>query len=637
MHLLRTARPHRRAILTCTAMVAVLAACSGDDPTPTPPVVPGTLAVTVAPTTVAVLAGASGASAATITRGGSFAGDVTLTAEGAPTGATVSFGTPTLGAGVTTSTITIATAATTTPGSYPIGIRAAGTGVTLAAATITLNVSPAASTGTLALAVAPTSASITAGTSGSATATVTRGGGFADSVAFTSTGAPSGMTVAFTPPKIAGSATTSAVAITVAGTVPVGTYPIVLSAAGTGVTTATATLSVAVTAPVASNAISVSYCAADAPIWMAYQDGTSGAWTRVTPNAGSNTYQFNATNTKVGIATVDTVGSGYNLSVIYATPAEHNGAGSTLGFGRCGAKTVNGTVANVSASQLAFVTLGYSSAFVSPVTSTNFQLTNVASGPQDLFAARVAAATQRPDKFILRRGIDIAANGTIPVLDFNATEAFAPATATVTLAGLGADTANISTIFSGNRGSAFGFIGTIAQYLAASGAVNYDAIPGAQLNTGELQSLFAQAGGSSASRFSGVYFRAPANQTITFGPALSTPTLTRLAGGAYSRVQAQLPLQSEYNRSFQATYSQTSANRTASITVTSGYSGGGAWDVSVPAFSGNGWTDTWGLLNGTPISWSLSASGGAIFLLDTSVADGTTFRNAQRSSTTPLP
>ncbi|MCC7052841.1 MAG: hypothetical protein IT355_06200 [Gemmatimonadaceae bacterium] len=637
MHPIRAPRSRRRTMLMGSTLLALLTGCGGGDPSPTPPVLPGTLAVAVSPTTLAITAGATGAASATITRGGSFSGAVALTAEGAPTGVTVTFGSPSIAAGATTSTISVATTASVTAGSYPIAVKATGTGVSLAAATLTLNVSAAAATGTLAVAVAPTTASITAGTSGAATVTVTRGGGFADSVAFTSSGAPSGMTVAFTPPKIAGSATTSAVAIAVAGTVSAGTYPIVISAAGTGVTTATTTLGVTVTPAVAGSAISVSYCAADAPIWLAYQDGTSGAWTRVTPNSGTSTYQFTASNSRVGIAAVDTVGSGYNLSIVYASPAEHNGAGATLGFGRCGAKTVNGTIANVSASQLAFVTLGYSTAFVSPATSTSFQLSNVASGPQDLFAARVAGATQRPDKLILRRGLDIASAGTIPVLDFNAAESFAPATATVTLGNLGSDTASISTIFSGNRGSAFGFIGTISQYLTASGAVTYDAIPGARLNTGELQSLFAQAGGSNASRFSGVYFRSPTNQTITFGPALSTPTLTRLAGGAYSRVQAQLPLQSEYARSFQATFSQSSANRTVNITVTNAYSGGAAWDVSVPAFSGSGWTDTWGLLNGTPISWSVSASGGAIFLLDTSVGDGTPFRNAERSSTTPLP
>jgi hypothetical protein len=334
---------------------------------------------------------------------------------------------------------------------------------------------------------------------------------------------------------------------------------------------------------------------------------------------------------------VDTAGTGFDLNVIYATATELNGFGNALGFGQCGTKRLNGSVANVSATQAAFITLGYSTTFVSPAIATTFQLTDVAAGPQDLFAARIAAATQRADKFILRRAVDIANNGTIPVLDFNAAEAFNPATANVTLANLGTDSASVSTIFTGNRGSAFGFVGTITDYGAASGAVAYDAIPGTQLNSGELQALFASTTGTSSSRSSGIYFRTPANQTVTFGPALSTPTVTRLAGGTYSRVQAQLPVQTDYARSFTASFSQSGANRDVSITVTAGYSGGAAWDVTIPAFSGGGWLDTWGLLNGTPISWSVTANGGALFLLDTTVPDGTTFRSAVRSSAAPLP
>ncbi len=636
MRSLFPARRSARAILLL-GFAATMTGCNGGDP-PTPPVLPGTLAVIVAPTTVAVVAGATGSSAATITRGGSFTGDVALTAEGAPAGATISFGTPTLGAGVTTSMISIATTSTVTPGSYPIGIRATGTGVSVAAATITLTVS-AAATPTVALSVAPVSASIVAGASATSTATIVRAGGFAGAVALTSSGAPTGMTVAFTPASIAAAATTSAIAVgTTAGVTP-GNYTIIVSAAGTGVTTATATLTVTVTAPpISGNAITLQYCAADAPIWLAFQDGTSGTWTEVAPNSGTHTYQFNATNTRAGVASVDTAGTGFDLNVIYATATELNGIGTASGFGQCGTKRVNGSIANVSASQAAFISLGYSTTFASPLTGTSFQLTDVPVGPQDLFAARIDTATQRADKFILRRGLDIANNGSLPVLDFNASEAFNPGTGNVTLANIGADSASISTIFTGNRGSAFGFVGTISGYLAAAGAVAYDAIPGAQLNTGELQALFATTTSSTSNtRSAGIYFRTPANQTVTFGPALSTPTLTRLAGGGYSRVQAQLPVQSDYARSFTASFSQSSANRSVSITATTAYTNGSAWDVTIPAFSGGGWLDTWGLLNGTPISWDVTASGGALFLFDTSVPDGTTFRTAERSSTAPLP
>ena len=576
-------------------------------------------------------------SVATIARTGGFAGDLTLSQTGAPAGVTVTFAPSPIAAGATTSTISIRSSTTAAPGTYPIVISAAGTGITAPTVTYSLTVVPVP---TLTVSVAPAAASIIAGANGSATATIVRGGGFADAVAMTSTGAPAGMTVAFTPASIAAASTTSAIAITVGSGVTAGTYPIVISAAGTGIPTATATLTITVTAVVSGTTVTISFCAADAPIWLAYQDG-AGAWTRATPNSGTNTYAFPIASGKVGVAAVDTVGTGFDLNVTYATTAEANGFGSAVGVGVCGGKTIHGTVANVSNSQFATITLGYSTKFVIPITSSAFSLTNVAAGAQDLFASRIDAATQRADKLILRRGLNIADGGSLAVLDFNAAEAFAPTSANVTVSGLGADTASIASLFNGTRGSTYGFIGTISDYLAATGAKPYDAVPLAQLASAELQQLIASAStanNNKSSRFSALYFRGPSDRTLALGPVLSTPTLTRLAGGAYSRVRAQLGVQSEYNRFFNADYSQSGLFRNSTIGATTGYVGGGAWDLSIPDLSGaTGWNPTWGLQNGTGITWFVTAQGGSIYYLDASVTDGSTMKSAQLSSSSPLP
>ena len=636
MHALLTLR-RRAGITLLLAASALLTACGGGSE-PTPPPVPGTLAVTVGPATLALVAGASGATTASITRGGSFSGDVSLTAEGAPTGVTVSFGTAALGAGVTSSTVAVTTAGSAAAGSYPIAIKATGTGVTVAAATLTLTVT-AAATPTVAVSVAPTTASILAGASGTATATIVRGGGFTDAVSLTATGAPTGMTVTFTPASIPAGSTTSALAIAVGGTVAAGSYPIVVTAAGTGVTAATATLTVVVTVPAGGSAVTLSYCAADAPIWVAFQDG-NGAWTRVTATT-ANTYSFTIASGRAGVATVDTVGSGFDLNLTYATVAEFNGFGNTLQQGACGTKTLTGTVANVAQTQFANVSLGYASAFVLPITSSAFTLRSVATGPQDLFASRLTASTQRVDRLILRRALNIADGGVIPVLDFNAAEAFAPATANVTLSGLGADTASIITLFNGTRGSTFGIIGSSSDYLTATGAVAYDAVPSAQLNAGELQQLYgfaSTANSSTSTRFSGVFFRGPTDRTLVMGAPLGAPTVTRIAGGTYSRTRVELATQSDYNRYLTADFTQTSANRSATIFATTGYTSGAAWDLSIPDLTAaSGWTTSWGLLNGTAIDWSISALGGAIYQLDATVTDGSTFKSATRSSTAPLP
>ncbi len=635
-----SAAPARRVRdLLAAAAVLLLTACGGGDSTPTPPAVPGTLTVAMAPASLPLVAGTSGTSTATITRGGSFTGAVALTAEGAPTGVTITFASATLGVGVTSTVVTVATINSLAAGSYPVVIKASGTGVTVASATLTLTVTaaPPGPTPTLGLTLTPAATSIVAGTSGTAAAAIVRGGGFTGPVTLSAAGLPAGMTIAYSRATIPDTAATSTLTVTVGSGVAAGPYTVVVTAAGTGLTT-TASIAVTVTAPVVGASINVAYCAADAPLWFAYQDGASGAWTRVLPAAGTNSYTFSMASTKGGVAVVDTVGPGYELSVIYATVAEFQSFDQTL---QCGAKTINGSVAGVTTPQVANIALGYSTAAVIPNVSTAFALNGVPGGAQNLFAARVNGTTQRADRLILRRGVNLPDGGTLPLLDFNATEAFAPVSANVTLSGIGSDTASIVTLYNGVRGSSYGTIGTLYNYLAASGPKPFDAVPAAQLITDELQQMQAVALGANAvqtSRTSGVYFATPADVTLTMGPVISTPTVTRITGTSNSRVRVQLSLQTEYGRAFNADFAQASANRTASMFVTTGYTGGGAWDVSLPDVSAAaGWQNTWGLLNGTAIDWSVSVNGGAIFLLDRTVTSGTTFRSALFETATPLP
>src|SRR5678815_1830856 len=132
------------------------------------------------------------------------------------------------------------------------------------------------------MAVSPASVSVTQGAAaGSATVTVTRTGGFTGAVALTTSGAPTGLTVTANPTSIPGTATTSALSISAASNTAPGTYTITVNGAATGVTNQSATFSVVVTAPSSGNA-SWQFCASNAPLWFAVQDGT-GAWTRVTP------------------------------------------------------------------------------------------------------------------------------------------------------------------------------------------------------------------------------------------------------------------------------------------------------------------------------------------------------------------
>ncbi len=497
------------------------------------------------------------------------------------------------------------------------------------------------SPGTLALAVTPSGLNVTPGGSGNATVSVTRGGAFTDAVALSQTGAPAGMTVTFSPASVPAGSSPSTANVAVAPSVATGNYSVTVSAAGTDVTTATTTLTIAV---VNGESASVEFCAAPPPIWVAQQDG-SGPWTLVVPNAGTSTYEFTFTSGQGGIAVVHTENGFNELNVFYAIGAEFSGLG-TVNLSSCGSRTVRGTVApNLAATELAFVTLGSSSATTGPALSgfPAYVLNDVLQGSLDLVAA-VSDATFHTRKIILRRAVDIATGNTLAVLDFEAAEAFMPATANVTVTGLGTDEATVYVTYTGLSDSSFAVVSSNSSYTSSSGAAPYLAIPAANLNTGELQQLQAVALDASdytptADRESAVYFHDVADKTIALGPALSTPTVTEVVTAHNARPRVQLQGQTEYNRLLRANFAQNDVQRLASILVTAGYFGGepATWDVTLPDLSATtGWNSAFGLQDGVAIDWGVNAQGGASRFLDGNPADGSAFQSATSSSAVPL-
>src|SRR4029077_3409175 len=127
-------------------------------------------------------------------------------------------------------------------------------------------------------------------------------------------------------------------------------------------------------------------------------------WTQRTPTSGS-TYQFTFASGKGGVAFVQSItGGGTDLTVIYGTLAEFNGAAGGYGSAGCGTKTVNGSVASVGGTQSPTVSLGSSSANVTTVSTgfPNFILNDVPDGSLDLVATRTALGAFSPDQIILR-------------------------------------------------------------------------------------------------------------------------------------------------------------------------------------------------------------------------------------------
>jgi hypothetical protein len=603
------------------ALLATAAACGGDgggtDPDPA-------ITVAVGPATASVIQGASATVPVTITRSGGFAGPVSLTLTGAPEGVTGTFDPTPIPAGATASTLTLTVAAGVEPGDYPLTVRATGDGVDDKTDALALTVT-AAATPSFALALTPAALTLVQGETKTSAVAITRAGGFTDAVGLAVTGAPAGLTATVEP----ASATADAATITVAAaasTAP-GTYQLTVTGTATGLTDQTAQLSVTVTAAPASQSGSFAFCEDDLPVWLAVQNG-DGPWTPVTAGA-NNTFTFNLPTTRGGVAYVTQNGTNYDIEVIYASTTEFNlltGNGANP-VSVCSppetGKTVTGSVTGLDDDQIAFITLGTSFAQATPLLEGgSFTLRNVPDGEQTLIATRLSSGTGSSfavNKIIVRHGVNPGDGTALPVLDFGASEAVDPASADVTIQGIGGDVANlgVSLVTSGSSFFGFGgsaFLFSAADITSANATQTYYGVPDAQLATGDLHVLqaFAQPPGEdpTTSRFALQYFRSVTDQTLTLGPPLTEPVVSVLAVDPYLRLRALLTVQTEYNQFASASFTQ--EGHSATVAMTGGYLAGATqFDLAIPDLSGAaGFQATWGPVAGVETSYDISAIGG---------------------------
>jgi hypothetical protein len=138
------------AAVLVTATMFILQSCGGSsEPASTQPGGTGNpggttqnpaIALSLSPVTTSVRQTELVAVVATVARSGGFTGDVTITAEGAPTGMTVGVGSVATSGTSTTASVSFSPAPSVAVGTYNITIRAKGTGVADVTATLQLQV-----------------------------------------------------------------------------------------------------------------------------------------------------------------------------------------------------------------------------------------------------------------------------------------------------------------------------------------------------------------------------------------------------------------------------------------------------------------------------------------------------------------
>jgi len=473
--------------------------------------------------------------------------------------------------------------------------------------------------------VTPPTVTVPQGSSGTATVNITRLNGFAGAVNLAVSGAPAGLTITPNPASVTGPSTT--INIAAALSLGVSNYPLTITATGTGVAQQSAALNVQVTpASGGSGNITLSLGNCDptrVPIWFGVQDGT-GPWTRVLQGANNSfTFTIGATG---AFAYVTQQGTEFSTTVMYLTAAEAKSIalGSLCAIAaQTGTKQLTGTVGSVGAPAFWTLAIGGASVRNDGIggLAQPFMITGVPAGARDLVAARLAPSANFPgvnvvQRMFFRRNTNYPNGGAIPGLDFNSTEAVTPVQHVILLNNSGNDATSVEeSLITANGSTATFFTSAGAAFPVLNGAIGarYYPLPDSLLRSDDLHQLAIFAGNETSARFAVLYLRQPAgDSTVTFGPPLTTPTVTSLGTTPYLRLRAQLPSQSAYNAATSFELGQ--SGREFVVLATAAYRGGApaSWTLDVPDLSSAGYDANWGPRSGAQLTWSVIAVGGNV-------------------------
>jgi len=476
--------------------------------------------------------------------------------------------------------------------------------------------------GSIAITVSTASVDVNQGGSGTVTVTLARNGGFSGGVSLAVQNAPPGVTATASPATIAAGATSATVSIQAGATAAAGTSTLTIRASASGVNDATATVSVVVASPPGPQPggdVTWPVCVYETePLWFAFQDG-NGPWTPVTPTG--STYTFQPTADRVGVARVTASESGgYTLLILYNSHDELAAHVDVRCDPSLGTNAVNGTVAGMGASDLAWIALG--GGFTSTAAGQNaFMLQGIGTGPLDLLAARVETVINGTTfasmvrQLILRRNLHPANGSTLPPLDFGSSEAFDPATPTVTVDNLSGDIAMVTAWYHTENGIVNTYY---ADGLGTAGATRtWYGVPATQQQATDLHALSVNAlpPTQPAAHLRNVtsYFKDAVDRTVSLGPLLTMPTVSAAATTPYARLRMQLDVQQEYEDAWGLSYAQIPAgqDRVVAISLTRGYTGDvSSLDVAIPDFTGTaGWDAAWAPRSGVETQWSIAATG----------------------------
>jgi hypothetical protein len=238
-------------------------------------------------------------------------------------------------------------------------------------------------------------------------------------------------------------------------------------------------------------------------------------------------------------------------------------------------RSLHGTVLGLGRGQGGYLSIGNR---VTGISDGPFTLDGVTPGKTDLVATRLGA----PGKAILRHDVDYPNGSAISLLDFGSAEAVSLEPHT-----LAVNDANTTQFFGRSQIiTQLGAEGLLSIDVAVTGAatrtVTTYSVPESSLGGDDVQFLSVD---PQDYRLAIVFYRHPADRTMTLGPYATAATGTHLGTALNRTLRLDMPSQPEYGA--QVTFSLCSGgdyHPTATLLVTKEYFGGTppTWSVMVP-------------------------------------------------------
>ena len=343
-----------------------------------------------------------------------------------------------------------------------------------------------------------------------------------------------------------------------------------------------------ITAP-KTREIRLSSCRRDI-LWAGYQNEGSRTWTRIDGLYPGVTISATA---RLAIAVFYRGGP-----IVDFLTADQAAATFVCDGGSAAMKTISGSIRGLGANEIGYVTVAPSS--VASVYADGPFTTRVGVGPVDLVATRLqplASGGNRTTAMIVRRGLDPPDGATLPTLDFNSAEAFAPESTGLTMQGVPSGWKTVALVNFIPRG---GDENPLFYGLVTGPTTTIPSVPASRLASGDLQLLILNAN-APATLVSGIkLYHLGSAQTIAVGPQLNEPVFTTVATTPTFRFRIDMVAQPEYPSAIQFVISQTDSSGPGprlTLNASKEYFGNtpGIWSLTVPDFSGaDGYQSSWG-------------------------------------------